>query len=172
MLLVGAGGVDRHDSRAPPTEPEHSMSDQQAAVHPRLHHIGAFVEDWESAVEFQRTAFGAELLAERWIEDALRIAFMRLPTHELHLLSRERRGLPAAAIRDELEPYRYHVAYEVDDVRAAIAAVEAAGCEMIVSEPNRAGLRPWERAFSHPEGTPGPPFELLERVGEEPPEFR
>lgn len=141
-------------------------------VEARLHHVGAFVENLDHAVSFHRAVFGAELLTEAAIEDALRIAFMRLPTHELHLLVREGRGIPADAILDELEPHRYHIAYEVDDVRAAIAAVGAAGGEMFHSEPVRAELRPWERAFSLPGGTPGPPLELLERVGEEPPPFR
>lgn len=148
------------------------MTGDAAPVTPRLHHVGAFVEDFERAVAFYRDAFDADLLWETSLDDALRIAFMRLPGYEVHLLSREARGIPADEILDELEPYRYHVAYQVADVRAAIEAVRAAGGEMFHDSPIPAELRPWKRAFSQPGATPGPPFELLERVGEEPEPFR
>jgi catechol 2,3-dioxygenase-like lactoylglutathione lyase family enzyme len=140
-------------------------------VDARLHHVGAFVDDFEATVTFHRDTFGAELLSTETLDGVLRIAFMRLPTHEVHMLSRKGRDSPEDAILDELEPYRYHVAYEVPDVRKAIKAVEAAGIEMLQTEPARADLRPWERAFSDPEATLGPLFELLKRVGEKPPAF-
>jgi len=141
-------------------------------VHTSLHHVGGFVEDFERAVSFYETAFDARLLTTETIEGVLRVAFMRLPTHEVHLLAREGRGIPADAILDELEPYRYHVAYEVPDVEQAIDTAKRAGCEMFHDEPIEAELRPWRRAFAEPSATPWMPFELLERVGDEPPAFR
>jgi catechol 2,3-dioxygenase-like lactoylglutathione lyase family enzyme len=138
----------------------------------RLHHVGGFVEDFEAAVAFYDEAFDADLLSIETIEGKLQVAFMRLPTHEVHLLAREGRGIRADAILDELEPYRYHVAYEVPDVERAIDAVREAGCVMFHDEPIEAELRPWRRAFSEPSATPWMPFELLERVGEEPAAFR
>ena len=51
-------------------------------------------------------------------------------------------------------PGMHHVAYEVDDVRAAIAALTEQGAELIDAEPRR-GLFGLEVAFVHPESVHG-----------------
>jgi methylmalonyl-CoA/ethylmalonyl-CoA epimerase len=48
----------------------------------------------------------------------------------------------------------HHVAYEVEDVRAAIAELEAEGAEMIDREPRR-GMFGLEVAFIHPDSVHG-----------------
>ena len=48
----------------------------------------------------------------------------------------------------------HHVAYEVDDVAAALSALAAAGAELIDSVP-RQGLFGLEVAFVHPESVHG-----------------
>ena len=51
-------------------------------------------------------------------------------------------------------PGMHHVAYEVDDVRAALGALEAAGAQLIDHEPHR-GLFGLEVAFVHPDAVHG-----------------
>jgi methylmalonyl-CoA/ethylmalonyl-CoA epimerase len=48
----------------------------------------------------------------------------------------------------------HHVAYEVDDIRASLADLEAAGAELIDAEPRR-GLFGLEVAFVHPDAVHG-----------------
>ena len=51
-------------------------------------------------------------------------------------------------------PGMHHVAYEVDDVRAALADLERDGAELIDLEPRR-GLFGLEVAFVHPDAVHG-----------------
>ena len=51
-------------------------------------------------------------------------------------------------------PGMHHVAYEVDDVRASLAELEAAGAELIDAEPRR-GLFGLQVAFVHPDAVHG-----------------
>jgi methylmalonyl-CoA/ethylmalonyl-CoA epimerase len=48
----------------------------------------------------------------------------------------------------------HHVAYEVGDIRASLADLEAAGAELIDAEPRR-GLFGLEVAFVHPDAVHG-----------------
>jgi methylmalonyl-CoA/ethylmalonyl-CoA epimerase len=56
----------------------------------------------------------------------------------------------------------HHVAYEVDDVREAVAELAAGGAELIDSEP-RQGMFGLEVAFVHPASVHGVLSEVVSR---------
>jgi methylmalonyl-CoA/ethylmalonyl-CoA epimerase len=56
----------------------------------------------------------------------------------------------------------HHVAYEVDDVRSALAELAAQGAELIDAEP-RQGMFGLEVAFVHPQSVHGVLSEVVSR---------
>ncbi len=56
----------------------------------------------------------------------------------------------------------HHVAYEVADIRAAVAGLAAAGAELIDADPRR-GMFGLEVAFVHPESVHGVLSEVVSR---------
>jgi len=145
-----------------------------------LHHVGCFVEDIQQSISFYQYLFGAEILYETGVDsvgeektEKTSVSFLRIPTldYEIHLINRGSRNADHEVL-DMLEPYRYHLAYEVDDVRTAIRRVQEAGGATLHSDPVREDLRPWERTWTIPGKTPGPPFEMLELIDKEPSQFR
>jgi methylmalonyl-CoA/ethylmalonyl-CoA epimerase len=54
----------------------------------------------------------------------------------------------------------HHIAFEVDDLRASLAELEAKGAQLIDTEPRR-GLHGLEVAFIHPETSYGVLYELV-----------
>jgi methylmalonyl-CoA epimerase len=59
-------------------------------------------------------------------------------------------------------PGMHHVAYEVGDLRAAVADLQAEGAELIDAEPRR-GLFGLEVAFVHPDSVHGVLAEVVSR---------
>jgi methylmalonyl-CoA epimerase len=60
-------------------------------------------------------------------------------------------------------PGMHHVAYEVTDIRAALAELAAQGAELIDDEPRR-GMFGLEVAFVHPDAVHGVLSEVVARV--------
>ena len=63
-------------------------------------------------------------------------------------------------------PGIHHVAFKVDDIRAALADLKSKGARLIDEEP-RTGAGGCLVAFIHPSSTGGVLIELVERVGRE-----
>jgi methylmalonyl-CoA/ethylmalonyl-CoA epimerase len=61
-------------------------------------------------------------------------------------------------------PGLHHVAYAVEDIDSTLAAIGAAGIELIDTEP-RTGIRESRVAFLHPRSTGGVLTEIVEPAG-------
>ena len=72
----------------------------------------------------------------------------------LELLGALDEDTPVGRFLAKRGPGMHHVAYEVDDVAAALSELAAAGAELIDAEP-RQGLFGLEVAFVHPESVHG-----------------
>ena len=125
-----------------------------------LHHVGQLVDaEFESAVGFYRDTLGFRL--RETTDGPVRVAFFELPSAEFHLIVREERGSPADELLDTIgRRSAAHVAFEVDDLAAAMANAADAGLQFI-GDPPEDGLGPYRRAFVAPEGHVGVPFELV-----------
>ena len=142
-----------------------------------VHHVGQVVEDFERALGLYEGVLGVTVFETRAVEGenasdngseteddgdpVVRMAFMRVPDCEVHLISREKRGTDIDPLLDSLLVVSpYHVAYTVPDVREAISRMERVGFEMYDSEPV-SGLGSYERAFVDPASVPGIAFEFV-----------
>jgi methylmalonyl-CoA epimerase len=120
-----------------------------------VHHVGFAVTDLDEAVETYRRLFGATLehrdaVAEQGVE----AASVLVGASRVELLVPTGDDTPVGRVLAKRGPGMHHVAYEVDDVRSALAGLERAGVELIDQAP-RHGLFGLQVAFVHPDAVHG-----------------
>jgi methylmalonyl-CoA/ethylmalonyl-CoA epimerase len=128
----------------------------------RIDHVGVAVEDLEEAVALYSDRLGMpvqhrETMAEQGVEAVL------LGVGESHVELLRPLGADTTVGRflERSGPGLHHVAYETDDIDAALEAVRASGLRLIDERP-RTGIRNSRVAFVHPKATGGVLTELVE----------
>jgi methylmalonyl-CoA epimerase len=120
-----------------------------------VHHLGFAVVDLEQAVGTYTRLFGATLEhRERVEEQGVEAASVLVGADRIELLAATGGDTPVGRFLEKRGPGMHHVAYEVDDVRAALADLERKGAELIDLEPRR-GLFGLQVAFVHPDAVHG-----------------
>ena len=120
-----------------------------------IHHLGVAVDDLDSALETYERLFGAEVEHEATIdEQGVRAASLRIGEGRVELLEALGQDTPVGRFLAKRGPGMHHVAYEVDDIRAALADLSDAGAELIDETPRR-GMFGLEVAFVHPDSVHG-----------------
>ena len=120
-----------------------------------IHHLGVAVADLDEAVATYERLFGAQLEHRDTVPDqGVEAASLRVGESRVELLSPLGDETPVGKFLAKRGPGMHHVAYEVDDVRASLAELEAAGAELIDTVPRR-GLFGLEVAFVHPDAVHG-----------------
>jgi methylmalonyl-CoA/ethylmalonyl-CoA epimerase len=120
-----------------------------------IHHVGVAVADLDEAVRTYERLLGGRLEHRARVEDqGVEAASMRVGDGRVELLAALGDDTPVGKFLAKRGPGMHHVAYEVDDVRAAIVALTEQGAELIDSEPRR-GMFGLEVAFVHPESVHG-----------------
>jgi methylmalonyl-CoA/ethylmalonyl-CoA epimerase len=120
-----------------------------------IHHVGVAVVDLDEAVRTYERLLGGRLEHRSRVEDqGVEAASMRVGDGRVELLAALGDDTPVGKFLAERGPGMHHVAYEVDDVRAAIEALAEQGAELIDFEPRR-GMFGLEVAFVHPESVHG-----------------
>ena len=120
-----------------------------------IHHVGVAVENLDEAVQTYERLFGGRLEhRERVEEQGVEAASLRLGESRVELLAALGEDTPVGRFLAKRGPGMHHVAYEVEDVAAALSDLAAAGVELIDSEP-RQGMFGLEVAFVHPESVHG-----------------
>jgi methylmalonyl-CoA/ethylmalonyl-CoA epimerase len=128
-----------------------------------IHHLGVAVEDLDAAVETYRRLFGAELEHRQTVPDqGVEAAAVLVGDGRVELLASLGEETPVGRFLAKRGPGMHHVAYEVTDLRAALATLSEAGAELIDPEP-RAGLFGLEVAFVHPDSVHGVLSEVVVR---------
>jgi methylmalonyl-CoA/ethylmalonyl-CoA epimerase len=132
-------------------------------VHPLgVHHIGHAVTDLDAAVDLYSRMFGAVCAGRVTLADqGVHAAALTVGSSRLELMAPTGDDTPVGRFLEKRGPGMHHVAYQVADVRTAIAEAEAAGAHVIDAEP-RPGLHGLEVAFIHPESVAGVLVELVE----------
>ena len=131
-----------------------------------IHHIGHAVDDIEAAVDTYERLFGAVTEHRETV-----------PAQGVEAVVAAGRGAPASSSSGRSAPTRpvgrfmasrgpgmHHIAFGVDDVRAALHDAAAAGAELIDEEPH-AGLFGLEVAFIHPSSVAGVLVEYVQLEG-------
>ena len=129
-----------------------------------IHHVGVAVSDLDAAVRTYERLFGGRLEHRARVEDqGVEAATVRVGTDRIELLAALGADTPVGRFLAKRGPGMHHVAYEVDDVATAVAALAAEGVELIDDEP-RQGLFGLQVAFVHPESVHGVLSEVVSDV--------
>jgi methylmalonyl-CoA/ethylmalonyl-CoA epimerase len=131
-------------------------------VEPRgIHHLGVAVEDLDQALDTYERYFGAELEHRETVADqGIEAASLRIGSDRVELLAALGEDTPVGRFLAKRGPGMHHVAFEVEDVGAALSELEANGAELIDSRPRR-GLFGLEVAFVHPDAVHGVLAEIV-----------
>jgi methylmalonyl-CoA/ethylmalonyl-CoA epimerase len=131
-------------------------------VFDRIDHIGVAVEQLEPALELYGERLGLRV-AHREVVAAQGVEAVLLDVGENHveLLAPLGPDTPVGKFLTKKGPGLHHVAYQVGDIEATLAALKQAGLELIDEQP-RAGIRGSRVAFMHPRATEGVLTEIVE----------
>jgi methylmalonyl-CoA/ethylmalonyl-CoA epimerase len=126
-----------------------------------IHHLGVAVEDLDSALVTYERLFGAELEQRETVEEqGVEAASLRIGADRVELLAALGEDTPVGKFLSKRGPGMHHVAYEVDDVGAALDELAAEGAELIDARPRR-GLFGLQVAFVHPDAVHGVLAEIV-----------
>jgi methylmalonyl-CoA/ethylmalonyl-CoA epimerase len=120
-----------------------------------IHHLGVAVEDLDAALSTYTQLFGAEVEHRATVPDqGVEAASLRVGDSRVELLEPLGADTPVGRFLEKRGPGMHHVAYEVDDVAAALTSLADAGANLIDEQP-RTGLFGLEVAFVHPDSVHG-----------------
>ena len=128
----------------------------------KIYHLGYAVEDVEAASRFYRENFGAEPTEPEVVEGQGIIATMfRVGESMVELVQPTGPDTPVGRFLARRGEGFHHVAYQVDNLEAALRELRKTGVDIIDEEP-RIGARGTRMAFIHPKSTFGVLTELVE----------
>jgi methylmalonyl-CoA/ethylmalonyl-CoA epimerase len=120
-----------------------------------IHHLGIAVEDLEEAVSTYTSLFGATVEhRDTVVDQGVEAVSLRVGDSRVELLHPLGGDTPVGKFLAKRGPGMHHVAYEVDDIRAALDGLTEAGAQLIDVEPRR-GLFGLQVAFVHPDAVHG-----------------
>lgn len=120
-----------------------------------IHHLGVAVADLDEALETYRRLFDATLEHRSTVTDqGVDAMSLLVGGSRIELVAPTDDDSPVARFLASRGPGMHHVAYAVDDVGAALAALAEEGVELIDQAP-RTGLFGLEVAFVHPDAVHG-----------------
>jgi methylmalonyl-CoA/ethylmalonyl-CoA epimerase len=126
-----------------------------------IHHLGVAVDDLDGALATYERLFGAELEHRETVEEqGVEAASLRIGSDRVELLAALGEDTPVGRFLANRGPGMHHVAYEVDDVGAALDELAAEGAELVDERPRR-GLFGLEVAFVHPDAVHGVLAEIV-----------
>lgn len=129
-----------------------------------IDHIGIAVWDLDAAIAHHEDLLGATVTVRRDLPDqGVAAAALTLGTGaEIELISPLAPDGPIARFLERAGSNLHHIAYEVDDIAASLAALTEAGVRLIDATA-RPGLHGRPVAFLHPSGMYDVLTELIER---------
>jgi methylmalonyl-CoA epimerase len=120
-----------------------------------VHHVGLAVDDLDGALETYERLFGARIEHRLRVEEqGVEAASIRVGESRLELLGALGEDTPVGRFLAKRGPGMHHVAYEVDDIGAALEHLSDAGAQLIDETP-RQGMFGLEVAFVHPDSVHG-----------------
>lgn len=128
----------------------------------RIDHVGVAVSDLDDALELYGRRFAMrEQHRETVTEQGVEAVLLEVGDGHVELLRPLTAETAVGRFIARNGPGLHHVAYQTDDIDAALARVRDSGLELIDTEP-RTGIRGSRVAFIHPRSTGGVLTELVE----------
>lgn len=128
----------------------------------KLEHIGIAVKDINTASHLFSSLLGREpYKSEEVKSEGVRTTFYELAGVKIELLEATRPDSPIAKFIEKKGEGIHHLAFEVADIRSAIASYQEKGFELINKEP-KPGADQKMIAFLHPKSTQGVLVELCQ----------
>jgi methylmalonyl-CoA/ethylmalonyl-CoA epimerase len=129
-------------------------------------HVGVAVEDLEAALLLYRDTLGMPLVHRETVtEQGVEAALLDVGESHIELLSPLAPDTAVGKFLARKGPGLHHVAYRVDSVDDALAALSKAGMRLIDEQP-RTGIRNSRVAFVHPSSTGGVLTEIVQPAGD------
>jgi methylmalonyl-CoA/ethylmalonyl-CoA epimerase len=128
----------------------------------KINHIGIAVKSLEESIPFYRDQLSMPFAGfEEVAEQKVRVAMLQVGESKIELLEPTSDDSPVARFIEKNGPGIHHLAYEVEDIEAAIAHMVACGARMIDEQP-RPGAHGSRIAFVHPKSSNGVLTELCQ----------
>jgi methylmalonyl-CoA/ethylmalonyl-CoA epimerase len=129
-------------------------------------HVGVAVDDLEAALALYRDTLGMPLVHRETVtEQGVEAALLDVGESHIELLSPLGPDTAVGKFLARKGPGLHHVAYRVDSVDDALAALSKAGMRLIDEQP-RTGIRNSRVAFVHPSSTGGVLTEIVQPAGD------
>jgi methylmalonyl-CoA epimerase len=128
----------------------------------RIDHIGVAVEDLDAAIALHERTYGMALVHRETVtEQGVEAVLLDVGENHVELLRPLSEESPVGRFLAKRGPGLHHVAYQVEDVEATLAALKAAGVRLIDETP-RTGIRQSRVAFLHPASSGGVLTEIVQ----------
>ncbi len=128
----------------------------------KVDHVGLAVADLGAAIDLYAGVWGLSVEHREVVEDqGVEEAMIRVGDCYIQLLSSLSADTPVGRFVARRGEGIHHIAYEVEDIEAALSTLASEGIPLIDSSP-RAGSRNTRVAFVHPSGTLGVLVELVQ----------
>lgn len=128
----------------------------------KIEHVAIAVADLDAAVEHYAGVWGLQVSHRERVEDqGVEEAMLPLGESYLQLLGATGPDTTVGKFLERRGPGLHHIAYEVDDLEAALAELKAKGVQLIDEAPRKGG-RGHMVAFVHPKGNHGLLVELIQ----------
>jgi len=128
----------------------------------KIDHIGIATDDIEQLASIYRDALGLRVVeTEEVASQKVRVAMLPVGESQIELLEATAADSPISKFLARRGPGIHHVAFKVDDIRAALAELKSKGARLIDEEP-RTGAGGCLVAFVHPSSSGGVLLELVQ----------
>jgi len=130
-----------------------------------IDHIGVAVEDVDAALPYYLEVLGLSLVHRETLgEQGVEAALLDVGDSHLELVAPLAPDTGVGRFLASRGPGMHHVAYRVDGIEQALAALAGSGMRLIDERP-RTGIRGSRVAFLHPSSTGGVLTEIIEPSG-------
>lgn len=128
----------------------------------KINHVGIAVKSLEASIPFYRDVLGMEFEGtEEVAEQKVKVAFLSVGESRIELLEPTSEDSPVAKFLEKNGEGTHHLAYEVENLEAALADLKAKGVRLIDEKPRR-GAHNSLIAFIHPKASGGVLTELCQ----------
>jgi methylmalonyl-CoA/ethylmalonyl-CoA epimerase len=129
----------------------------------QIDHIAIAVDNLDEAVQLYENQFQARVSHREFIEqDGVEIAVITVGGTSIELVEGRSEKSPIRRYVANRGPGIHHIAFEVEDIESAIAALRSASIELIDDKP-RPGKEGSLVAFIHPKSTQKILYELVQK---------
>jgi len=130
----------------------------------KIDHIGIAVANLDETLKLYTEVLGLKLHGTETVADQkVRVAFLPVGDTELELLESTEPDGPIAKFIEAKGQGIQHIAFQVDDIEAALEEMRSKGIRLIDEKP-RYGAGGAKIAFLHPKATNGVLVELCQRT--------